>query len=218
MIDPKDDKLTGVEVALLTFLAVFMVLAGYTAGLYHGSDTPIIPPGTPVVIRTPAPTLTPTPAPAWDGRLTALRVTVQPPPERRYCLTAAWISENGTNWPAWANDMMNFPEAGADHHVFGIVYDRAGNVVHGKSFYLAWADGADGRQAEPNGWANFSIYAKYDPRETAGPYRFAPFYGDELVGVGLPFGWHTSFFGVWRECDPSAVLPAESVLFSQLRE
>lgn len=154
---------------------------------------------------TPEPTATPLPwSIQWDSRLDALNVTIDwSDSTRRYWPIAAWITLDG-NWeavPAWAaRYLVNFPEAGGDHHAFGRCLDAAGNVVPDKSFLLSWADGQDGRRPEPSGWANVPLFggAYYPDRGEPGPYTWEALNGLPMQGLGLPYNQHYSFFVVWK--------------------
>jgi len=201
-------------VVVMILVVLVLVLAAYGLGFGAGMVSVVCPTATVAPTATVTPTATATLTPAavptvtatagprilWDDRLTGYRVSVECSGSERYELVAAWITENGQGWPAWADDWMrSFPEAGADHHVLGVTLDRFGRIVAGKTYELVWPDGHDGRQAEASGWANFPLYAGYDPRVGPGPYRFRPLGACWMVGLGLPFKWHVSWFGVWRE-------------------
>jgi len=160
-------------------------------------------------VRTPTPAVDPTtvvyptstPAPwrvLWDPRLDTVGVVIHPR-DGDLRLMAAWVTVNG-NWddvPTWAK-LWQRDTLGGDHHVFGRVEDLGGAPVWGKRFFLAWPDGGDERRAEPDGWANMPIYGTaWDPQRSKGPYTWYVEGGDQLVGLGLPYNQHWSYFAVW---------------------
>jgi len=162
----------------------------------------------------------------WDPRLTALRVSVDrsglDATKAHWRIVAAWVTLSG-NWddvPPWAKGWQR-DTLGGDHHCYGRALFRDGAVAPQAGFLLSWPDGSDGRTPEADGWANIPIQAGYDPKVTAGPYRWAKWGNAEvLAGVGLPFtlpwattgtlgGHHVSFFAVWQETEPEAPTPPE---------
>jgi hypothetical protein len=133
--------------------------------------------------------------------------------------------------PEWAREaylVPEFLEAGADHHLFGAILDREGNLIKGAELQF-WSDGLD-KLADPNydgyiriqtkeesGWANNPLGpgSSYVPeRDEIGPWCWAPAGAAEVaVGGGLPARHHVSTFAVWQEVDRAdyeAALAAES--------
>lgn len=164
-----------------------------------GCSCPPCPPCEP----TPEPTATPEPnkPPLWDAKLDSLNVTVIQ--QGRYRLVAAWVTEYGSwdNIPDWAR-AWQLDTLGGDTHAYGICYDIDGGILYEKTFALSWADGAAGSLPEPDGWANAflggggSLY--YPDQGESGPFTWGPLNSDKLVGLGLPYNLHRSYFGVWR--------------------
>jgi len=178
----------------------------------HIPSTPMPTPTGP----TPTPTLTPTATATfsllWDSRLTPLNITVEQDPNLPYQLIAAFCTIDGSwdNVPEWAQvyATADFPERGGDHNVFGRCLDMQGNVIPNKTFVITWPGGQDTRQPEASGWANVPIYAYFIPdRGETGPYTWNPINGNRLMGLGLPWKRHYSFFGVWREVPRPTVTP-----------
>jgi hypothetical protein len=121
-----------------------------------------------------------------------------------YELVAAWLTINGS-WddvPACAKELVgNWNNLGGDHHAYGRVESlgQAGWAPVMETFALVWPGGGDTRQPEPNGWANIPLGGQnWNPSNGPGPYHWFPFGGDKLIGLGLPFNHHYSFFGLWR--------------------
>lgn len=165
-----------------------------------------------VVCPTVAPTATvqPTATPVpwsinWDARLDALNVSIDwnESQGKRYWPIAIWITVDG-QWdqvPQWARAyLVDFPEAGGDHHVFGRCLDAGSGVLGDKSFMLSWPDGADSRTPEASGWANIPIFggAYYPDQGQTGPYSWEALNGLPVRGIGLPYNRHVSIFVVWK--------------------
>lgn len=165
-------------------------------------------PPCPTVVPTATVQPTATPEPwtlEWDSRLDNLNVSIDwsEMQARRYWPAAVWITVDG-NWddvPAWAKRyLVDFPEAGGDHNVFGRCLDQYGAALD-KTFVLSWPDGADGRTPETSGWANVPIYggAYYPNQGQVGPYSWEALNGLPVRGIGMPYNQHVSFFVVWQE-------------------
>lgn len=117
--------------------------------------------------------------------------------------------------PQWARDRYlkpwgspdYFDDAGGDHHVFGCVWDTANNrpLKTGKIHYYTWTDNAnhvDMDVKEKSGWANVVMYNKYYPDQgEKGAWAWYPSTGglpaDIVMGGGMPYGNHISFFASW---------------------
>jgi hypothetical protein len=142
----------------------------------------------------------PAEVPLWDERLTTLGITYQ----RRtgaYRLAAAWLTING-QWddvPDWAKKWQ-LDVLGGDHNCYGRLETPDGKAIfEDKRFILAWPDGGDERTAEPSGWANIPMAGQnWDPAKGPGPYDWFVESGDKLLGVGMPWNHHYSFFCVWH--------------------
>lgn len=162
----------------------------------------------------------------WDPRLDALRVSVSAQgvdkTKAYWRIIAAWITVNGS-WetaPTWARKYQR-DTLGGDHHAYCRALFEDGSVAGQAGFLLSWPDGQDGRLPEPDGWANWPLYASYDPRQGPGPYAVKKFGNAEaLTGLGLPVmlpwatggmeaegGHHVSFFCVWQEMEPEPPPP-----------
>lgn len=173
------------------------------------TNTPAAPPS-------PTPTATAdAPAILWDERLSEIGLSV----ERRageYELIAAWLTING-NWdnvPAWAHTWQN-DTLGGDHNGFGRFENADGTPIQGATLALTWANDTEGdtRISDATGWNNLVISASsptWDPAKQQGPYKLWAFGGDKLVGLGLPFNQHYSFFGVWRRRASLSQMDAQS--------
>lgn len=153
------------------------------------TPTPIVwPTDTPAA--TAAPTATPKPGATLlvDPRFDEMGVVVNQRPTARYKAIAAWCWFNGdkATAPDWAQKYMQMPEAGADHHVFGIV---AGNIEP-VTFRLWWP--TDFTLRDTVGWVNVPIFDKcWQPGSCA--YNWRVDAGDELLHIGLWQGVHTSY-------------------------
>ena len=151
---------------------------------------------------TPVPTATPVPTNVlWDTTLDTLNVSVAP--NGRYELIAAWTTYYGS-WdgvPTWAKQWQ-LDTLGGDTHAYGLCMDVDGNILYDKTFSLTWPDGAAGFTPEPDGWVNAflggggSLY--YPDKGESGPFTWGPLNSDKIVGIGLPYNLHYSFFGVWK--------------------
>ncbi|MCB0046151.1 MAG: M23 family metallopeptidase [Caldilineaceae bacterium] len=135
----------------------------------------------------------------------------------------SWEPSNETgSIPQWARDAYlsgQFLEAGADHHLFGAVLDRDGNLIKDTPLRF-WSDGfdklADGsyegyltiRTKSDSGWANNPMGpgSSYVPeRGERGPWCWAPEGAAEVMcGGGLPARHHLSTFAVWQAMDRTA--------------
>jgi len=169
-----------------------------TATCPVGTPTPPVPTATPVYTPPPTPL-------CWDKKLDDIGVQIK----RRSgdkVLIAGWTTQNG----AWTNPDGSLavpacawqwiqPTLGGDHNVYGRVEDAQGNALV-ETFVLFWPDGYDTRQPEPDGWANIPMWGQgWNPNLGPGPYG-THFYGsDEVVGLGMPWNNHWSFFFVYRK-------------------
>jgi hypothetical protein len=128
----------------------------------------------------------------WDPRLDALNVTLHP---------AADCS--GGCWRLTSARFEDSDESGGLHHIFGrLVVD--GNAPGGLPWHVAYP-GDDIRiftKPAPE-WADFPMFAEYDPDEgQAGPYR--AYAGDSegtsdvVRGMGLPERQHVNFRLIWQ--------------------
>lgn len=182
--------------------------AGYCECTPTPEPTPTCPPGCggPMVTPTPEATATPEPeAILWDPRLDELGLTV----ERRqgeYQLIAAWVTING-NWddvPEWAH-FWQMDTLGGDHMFFGRAEDADGKPIAGATIAMVWPSGGDTRTTDGTGWGNLVLAGQgWDPAQGQGPYTGFAFGGDKLIGMGMPWNWHYSFFGVWQR--PTSVM------------
>lgn len=147
-------------------------------------------------------------------------ITIQPctanPGETVYRVKDIWTTRDGS-WdvsskpgtlPQWARDAYlssAFDDAGADHHLFGGV-QRDGRMV--SSFpieFYTWTDNKNYTVMNAkarSGWANvvMSSGARYFPdQQQRGPWAWRPagVKADLVVGGGMPFQWHVSWFAVW---------------------
>jgi len=106
-----------------------------------------------------------------------------------------------------------FDDAGGDHHLFGGVYDPIAKEMKKdvKIFYYTWTDNANDTlvPVKPqSGWANNVIYNSFNPDMDLDPNTgrrgaWAWTVGDgsipadTVLGGGMPFKWHVSFFATW---------------------
>ena len=176
---------------LIILLAGLLALAGCTP----------CPPCSETATPEPTATAEPNKPLLWDAKLDSLNVTVIE--QGRYRLVAAWVTEYGS-WddvPEWAR-AWQLDTLGGDTHAYGICYNIDGGILYEKMFALSWPDGAAGSTPEPDGFANAflggggSLY--YPDQGESGPFTWGPLNSDKLVGLGLPYNLHYSFFGVWE--------------------
>jgi hypothetical protein len=115
-----------------------------------------------------------------------------------------------------------FDDAGGDHHLFGGVYNEAtGRMEKTASIrYYTWTDNGNSvlfPVKTKSGWANNVIWNSFNPDldlNTATGERGAWAWRPELngipaetvVGGGMPFKWHVSFFATWT-LEPVTVTP-----------
>ncbi len=148
--------------------------------------------------KPPNPEEPPLPELLWDEKLTGIGVTLERPASARYRIIAAWTTQNGS-WedaPQWAKQYQ-LDTLGGDHHVFGRCLDKFNRPLN-KTFVLSWPGGADSRTPEPDGWANLPLAGQnWNPENGRGPYEWQALNGDKLVGLGMPWNHHWSFFAVW---------------------
>lgn len=142
-------------------------------------------------------------------------------------LVDLWTTVNGSwdnvgqKWalPQWARDEylkpMGHPRyinaGGADHHLLASRQGPAGELLPGAGIIF----GSDGlanlnspalwnqQTCGPDGWWNMEMFASscyYPDQGQQGPWCWFPFgYSDIVVGGGMPYRNHVSFFAVWRE-------------------
>ncbi len=110
-------------------------------------------------------------------------------------------------------------QGGADHNLIQAVIGQNGKLMHGKGL-LYWSDGYaklgspgyDGyvrRNTDDHGWGDIEIFPPgYDPQTEQGPWCMCPIgLSDVVVGMGMPWRWHVSFFGVWQARAAGVVVP-----------
>ena len=128
----------------------------------------------------------------WDPRLDGLNVTYHPAAD---CSQGCWRLESAR--------FEDVDESNGLHHIWVRLLNADGQQVADLPWHVAWPDG-DTRtmsKASPD-WADFAMYAGYDPAQGAGPYR--AYAGDDetrsdvVRGMGLPLNQHVSFRLVWR--------------------
>lgn len=136
-----------------------------------------------------------------DERLAGISAWVEDDPAKRFRISHAWlvIAGNKETAPEWARPLMTAAGAGGDHHCFGQVRDKNGNVIASVRFTLGWPGGSDSRLPESDGWANIPIYAGYNPALGPGPYWWEAEGGERFGGLGLPLNRHYSFWAIWQE-------------------
>jgi hypothetical protein len=105
-----------------------------------------------------------------------------------------------------------FDDAGGDHHLFARVLDRNGQPLKQEGLVRCWSDGFQKlgdinytgyislTPKEKSGWANLVLFTSYNPdRDERGPWCWCPAgAADVVVGGGMPYNWHVSFFVVWQ--------------------
>lgn len=149
----------------------------------------------------------------WDERFPGLGVTLEPAEE---CSTGCWRLITGR--------YEDVDESGLNHNVYSRLYNEAGDMVAGAPWHVAWPDGNVTIYSKaPPEWADFPIFACYNPTNGPGPYR--AYAGDDearsdrVVGIGLPQCQHVNFRFEWRYqpaaapctgCVPRAYLPLVS--------
>lgn len=115
-----------------------------------------------------------------------------------------------------------FDDAGGDHHLFARTLDIDGKPIKQEGLVRCWSDGlqklGDGNYngyvcmtpKEKSGWANVVMFNHYNPdRDECGPWCWCPDgAADVVVGGGMPFNWHVSFFVVWQaeRSDPESIV------------
>jgi hypothetical protein len=130
----------------------------------------------------------------WDARLNELNVTH----------TAAADCSSGC-WRLVSARYESPEESGGLHHIWLQAQDEQGHQLAGQPWTVAWPEGSAVLQTKaPGEWADFPMYASYDPfeRDEVGPYR--AFVGtdearsDRVQGMGLPLKHHVNFRLVFR--------------------
>lgn len=147
-----------------------------------------------------------TPETAWDPRLDPLGVS----------LTSAQECSDGC-WRLITAQYEDVDESGLNHNVYARLYDEQGGLIAGAPWHVAWPDGdiAIYSKAPPE-WADFPIFACYNPANGPGPYY--SYAGDDssksdiVRGMGLPLCQHVNFRLEWQwqttmGLEPSLWLP-----------
>jgi hypothetical protein len=143
------------------------------------------------------------PALDWDSRLDELNVTHTPAAD---CSSGCWVLVSAR--------YESPEESGGLHHLWARALDEQGQQLAGQPWTVAWPEGSAVLQTKAAGeWADFPMYASYDPfeRDETGPYR--AFAGtdearsDTVQGMGLPLKHHVSFRMVWQWQPAGAALP-----------
>lgn len=133
----------------------------------------------------------------------------------------AWeVSGSLYSIPQWARDAYlrrEFDDAGADHHLFGMVLNKNGAHVQAATIKFGtpqWGDSNDVvvQVKARSGWANIPLYpsSSFSPeRGERGGWVWHPVGNDSeiVTGGGLPNNHHVSTFAVWQEVDDAVVLP-----------
>jgi hypothetical protein len=106
-----------------------------------------------------------------------------------------------------------FDDAGGDHHLFARVLGVDGQPVKTANLVRYWSDGfamlgntsyngyTHMTPKERSGWANLVMFnSSYSPdRSEQGPWCWCPEgAADVVVGGGMPWNHHISFFAVWQ--------------------
>lgn len=118
--------------------------------------------------------------------------------------------------PQWARDTYlrpwgapdYFDDAGGDHHLFGAIYDPATKQTNKAAAIRYWThtDNAN-HTVQPvkikSGWANIVVYNKFYPdKGETGAWSWRPEVAgvpaDVVMGGGMPYGLHVSFFATWE--------------------
>ena len=116
--------------------------------------------------------------------------------------------------PQWARDTYlkpygspdYFDDGGGDRHVFGCVWDTPNNrpIKSGSIHYYTWTDNknhVDTQVKAQSGWANVVMYNKYFPDQgERGAWAWYPASSvpaDVVLGAGMPYNNHVSYFASW---------------------
>lgn len=157
---------------------------------------------------------------------TKLGITVQRVPNATYRVKDVFTTRDGS-WdvsdkvgsvPSWARDAYLKPygdplwndDGGADHHIFGAVWEGGRLRSTGAFNFWTYADNANHttQQVKKHGWANNVMYASssYVPeRGERGPWAWAPALPADIVkGAGMPAKQHISFWAVWEKAAEQA--------------
>lgn len=136
--------------------------------------------------------LSPAFAADWDPRLDALHVS----------LTAAADCSQGC-WRLITARYEDVDESGLNHNVYSRLYDESGSMIAGAPWHVAWPDGDITIYSKaPPEWADFPIFACYNPANGPGPYY--AYAGDNIDqsdvvrGLGLPQCQHVNFRLEWQ--------------------
>jgi hypothetical protein len=117
-----------------------------------------------------------------------------------------------------------FDDAGADHHLFGGIYDPSSKsmVKTAKILYYTWTDNQN-HTVQPvkskSGWANIVIFNSFNPdlddnpqTGERGAWAWRPDMGvpaDVVRGGGMPFNFHVSTFATWVLEEGTVIPPDE---------
>lgn len=125
-----------------------------------------------------------------------------------------WARE--TYLKAWGS-INYFDDAGADHHLFGGVYNPATASMTSPAIihYWTWTDDAnhvDVHVKDKSGWANIPITnTMYPDQGQTGAWAWSPKIGnvpaDVIEGGGLPYNQHISWFATWVLESGAVVVP-----------
>lgn len=132
------------------------------------------------------------------------------------------VSDNPYGIPQWARDAYlrhEFDDAGADHHLFGMVLNKNGAHVQAATIKFGtpqWGDSNDAvvQVKARSGWANIPLYpsSSFSPeRGERGGWAWHPVGNDSeiVTGGGLPNNHHVSTFAVWQEVDEETNEPPD---------
>jgi hypothetical protein len=145
-----------------------------------------------VALLVPAQALTKTPSLSWDERLDELGVTLQP----------ATDCTNGC-WRLITARLEDDQESGGNHNIFSRLYGESGDMIAGAPWHAAWPDGdIELFTKAPPEWADFPIFACYNPER--GPGAYYAYAGsdqsksDVVRGMGLPQCLHVNYRLEWQ--------------------
>jgi hypothetical protein len=127
-----------------------------------------------------------------DPRLHELGVIIEP---AQNCASGCWRLITAR--------YEDVDESGLNHNVYSRLYDEQGDMIAGAPWHVAWPDGdiAIYTKAPPE-WADFPIFACFNPANGPGPYRAyagpAQSQSDVLHGLGLPLCQHVNYRLEWQ--------------------
>lgn len=128
------------------------------------------------------------------------------------------VSSKPGSLPQWARDAYlssAFDDAGADHHLFGGV-QRDGQMVGNFPIeFYTWQDGGNHvtvNAKQRSGWANIVMWSssRYFPDQgQQGPWAWKPagVKADMVVGGGMPYQMHVSWFATWTMETVTTITP-----------